>query len=1351
MDLHLSQSSPVAAAAAAHTKKRAEPGAEHEPHGKKARSSGGGGGAAAAAGTPPSRKRKKQAGGAAAAAAADQPEPQMSGRAPAGAKRFKGGAPPLNTAMTALDALLGTQTKYCQVMNHPVREIARERLDILNVWELQFDADQWTSNPFGFTSLRGTHHDTALMILRLIVLFGYLANQVVATKYRKVKGDDGEESTVAEPPQSIVRVTWERVPHKSNPNKFVVYRLRITEYAPPSSSGLFGEFIALLKRNERDLDKQRVAGGVSKGKIPMKPESYTHLTQMEWRKLSLMYNPNMFRPLESRDPAFSVDLYDGNSPFNPTRLFDVAHNLEQARRLDADPRYCDPDTYLQGRGTANLVFGFAEGGKNTWQIAETDLDPRELGTRYLPHMSADRRLYAPEKARFAKQHGLVDPNEIEAKFNLCNLTSINQPANDMDALTKRISDEWKELTSKYAVAGSARHTGDTLLPEFWRARRVKQIEFLEQLGDIISPTGDCPPSMQAIARAMQYYLTQNDNTLCVPHDQWSFNLTRFADERAEDFVTLNSVMDVISSHQDCFLFLCAALHVYARVDMNPHQLQLGPPSVGKSFALILLTRLLLEGTWRMLSYMTPKALAVPGKQNACLIMIMEDAPSSTFGVTGGSGGKGGQKGATSDVENMIKQFLTSKFIAVQTITMEPKRAGEFIRSDTSCVVFAAMNDDSTAFPKPMLSRFCVSISAEDTTQQSDDGGANLVGRAGRAGQAPMVEAMALMGFVWSRRQILIAYLFHMESCGILKTIDVACADMVFAIVARLTAKRGLVITAERRAIDRFRMIVRVLVALNAISLVWSTPDSPVLDTPHSIEHFLLTEKHLFATVEIAIFALGLTSRQWQDNVRAHIILAMKEHWFPRADEAMDKYKTLAPLPYGDVIGADAPTAPAPEVPDGVWIPNLPAGPGASARGPPSKKVLEQLAKPEVQRFLEEKQAYDGMEMERKMWMYDSCQIGGREIPAMPANGARVPTIDDQINFLADQIMPVLPKKYLKAEVVGKIKAMTTDMVSVRRLQCGPYGEPDPDNASEDDYFQQERQQLVIEPGYIRLAIPVLQQAKDGAEVLFQCAQDAVSIIHFMTKSPMTHKVMYAEPEPESQTRYIMRMCVADPNIDKRYVPAEICRISNPAFASGATKVVTQNMLKSVDPNYYDEGNMFRLFSADLPFTVINMDMDVAAALRRADDLGLSAADQHQAPSNDPTVYNRVYHAHYHKNNANRMMYPDCFSERNRPAFLAKWEARFKRSPDDFMSTSEHMRLLRRQQARPSVYDKTPRQIKEERELAFAAAAAAQQRGMEEKKQQWDGEGEGEADPDAIRAAEQAADEAVFAELYQGCD
>jgi hypothetical protein len=63
---------------------------------------------------------------------------------------------------------------------------------------------------------------------------------------------------------------------------------------------------------------------------------------------------------------------------------------------------------------------------------------------------------------------------------------------------------------------------------------------------------------------------------------------------------------------------------------------------------------LIEGTWRMTTYMTPKALAVPGKLNACLIMIMEDAPSSTFGVTGGSGGKGAQKGASSDTENMIK-------------------------------------------------------------------------------------------------------------------------------------------------------------------------------------------------------------------------------------------------------------------------------------------------------------------------------------------------------------------------------------------------------------------------------------------------------------------------------------------------------------------------------------------------------------------------------------------------------------------------------------------------------------------------------------------------------------------------
>ena len=72
-------------------------------------------------------------------------------------------------------------------------------------------------------------------------------------------------------------------------------------------------------------------------------------------------------------------------------------------------------------------------------------------------------------------------------------------------------------------------------------------------------------------------------------------------------------------------------------------------------------------------------------------MIFEDAPSSTFGASNGSGSAAGKKQATSDQENLMKQFMTSTDMSVQSITMEPKRASEFFRCETSCVILAALN------------------------------------------------------------------------------------------------------------------------------------------------------------------------------------------------------------------------------------------------------------------------------------------------------------------------------------------------------------------------------------------------------------------------------------------------------------------------------------------------------------------------------------------------------------------------------------------------------------------------------------------------------------------------------------
>jgi len=1096
------------------------------------------------------------------------------------------------------------------------------------------------------------------------------------------------------------------VPHRDNPKVIVCYRLRLVEHGDPTSRhGLLRQLVSLITMNMANDEKAMMASGGAPPKFPKDPSSFTFITQAVWNELCMWHRPDIGKEIRNCPAELLNNICARESPFRPNFAFSPLENLDTARRMGAHPDYCSRDRFFRQDKWGQYGHTFGEDGINTWQIAPHSLDPRTLATTWMANRGPDARLFTREMMEYGKMHDITDPDELRRIFNMtCNTSSQLQEAHDMNNLAKRVKSEIGDLRSKYRaeIQGPKAFADDDddMKPEFYFELLKLRLDHMLLFGEIISPTGDCPPAMQAIAQAMEQYLMRNGGQMCVPMESGYSNISRFQDQRAMEAVTMDQIMTVSTCHADALLYIYSALHVYARVAMNCHHLLLGPPGVGKSFALIILTQLLIAETWRMFTYVTAKALAAPGKTNACLIMIFEDAPSSTFGASGGSGGSGGgKKNATSDQENLMKQFMTSTDMSVQSITMEPKRAAELIRCETSCIILAAMNDPSDMFPAPVLDRFCVTVSAQEESENPDDKYSHMdmsmMAKTQRVGDPAIKAASEVLKAHWARRQMLCAYIFHLESCGILDHIDTSCADAFYSQVAR-AAKRRHINMERARPLTRFRMVVRTLVVLNAIDLLWDSPESPLVGIPFSMDHFLLVNKYLVASVQMAVFAMGLLARQWQDGARSAIVSTMRRHWFPKAKQRIADYNNLKPLrkdgsdPLLDEVLRDAPPAPEGYNPFNFRKPGS-AKPGTRA---PAKDA-------NVRAYEDEMALFDGLRDEKKFWMYDSCVIGGPCLSAMPQSGKSAPTTDDVVQFLADKLHPLLPKKYLLLEVRGKIKSMLSDTVQVRRRKVPLLGNDDEEDEDFLDWHVQDCAQLMIDNGTIRLAMPTLEHADDGSDVIFGCVQEVINIIYAMSQpqpgkpprpgySSLTHaSFLYGETEQRKGSRFVWRMI----HVDKKKV-AEMdrevaCRIYNPSFAEDAVQTATQILLKAQDPDYYDPRAMNRLFSAVNPYTVYDVNMDELAAARRAKLLGLSAEDQHYyGPSNDCTRHDAFMRVHYRQMKGPALMhYPECFETRDQKAFHDKWDKKFAANPASFQASTQLDAMVAEQRNRPSLYDR----------------------------------------------------------------
>ena len=247
-----------------------------------------------------------------------------------------------------------------------------------------------------------------------------------------------------------------------------------------------------------------------------------------------------------------------------------------------------------------------------------------------------------------------------------------------------------------------------------------------------------------------------------------------------------------------------------------------------------------------------------------MIRFFEDVFPAMLGI------QGNMKGATTsntDMEAIIKAWLTSGELNAQVLDTSEGRTSLDIRSKCGAVINAATNASLDSASGSMKSRYqCNTWQSQDRIE-----GGGLIGKANKKPNQRLREEQDAFIRRMRRNQSLIAVIFHLIYVGILPEIDLTAANIIFSETLKEAKAIGLSDTDDIRNYERLQMVCRVLVVLDAIGIIWDAPDSIIGDCPHEQKHFLLAERYLRSNVEHAVLTLGLLNNQYE-NVLVHTII-----------------------------------------------------------------------------------------------------------------------------------------------------------------------------------------------------------------------------------------------------------------------------------------------------------------------------------------------------------------------------------------------------------------------------------------------------------------------------------------------
>lgn len=585
----------------------------------------------------------------------------------------------------------------------------------------------------------------------------------------------------------------------------------------------------------------------------------------------------------------------------------------------------------------------------------------------------------------------------------------------------------------------------------------------------------------------------------------------------------------------------------------------------------------------------------------------------------------------------------------------------------------AMNEDSSVFAAAMLQRFWVNVWGE---QDCSEDGPNMLATNARTHDPAVKKAFEAMKLFWRRNQMLLCEIQLRIATGVMVDVNFKACGLFFGMVGAHMKATNHINMSDNRKFERFKAIVRVLVIMDAIDLVWDSALSPIKEVPHMLTHLLLVEKHLVATKEHAIFAIGLLSNQWEDTLRIDVVATMKKLFFPNCQGKID---ALSEPVAAEIAEVDVPM-PDLELPPGKYIP-------AMFKKNRSAKDKAMDDDPDVRAAKEAKAVYDGDLDRRRNWMYDTCMMGSHTIPMPPSGfGGKPAPVGDVVTAIANQLIKHLKSRPLKSEVEAVLYGLMRDTSDETRTIYH-----DGNKAITTQEPVRGVSALQIEGDRIRMSLRVLDTAC-RPDVLYQSVKAVADMLEDETSGGTTF--LYGDPELE--LKWIWRTIeakkaseeelAANPELAK--LEKSLRRIWSADFADDVMRNMVLSFLRSIQPDTPD-AFMKELFQSNTPWINVDMDIDLDAIQVHSRELGLNKAAREAQPSNNPRTTDDILREHFEA----RLVYPKDIPSRDKQAVKDKWNKLERRRPQDFSMRSRYDKAIEQDEAfeapEPVVLDYAP--------------------------------------------------------------
>jgi len=417
-------------------------------------------------------------------------------------------------------------------------------------------------------------------------------------------------------------------------------------------------------------------------------------------------------------------------------------------------------------------------------------------------------------------------------------------------------------------------------------------------------------AFQATKKWGRDYLARNSGSMYREFPKTTSNLSLFNDYMAKLLVDLEYVYKCNTVHSKTILALLAHLNSTdpAR-EIKAHLFMLGPAGSSKSFSLLLVAKLAIEGTVSVRTYMTAKSDTASGSQDGTTVIIEEM-----------QGDLASKDGANTTQQAIFKARLCSGYttVAEPYYNAEGQRSQRTLYCRSNCTFVVASNMKRRDVSGPIEDRFIMMPSMEEF--RSDRELTQLICSV----DPPELSALRKMvteNFRWMQYHI--SMINSLIQCGVLPAVSLPFTMVVLPEIHKYAKKLGVTNTQRPRPTARLKAIMRTLVLIRAVLYVFGSPISPLAPTSthtarlathppptlvewsnwkpppsagteHRPEHYLEVLPYLNdSDPSLLVFAVGILKHQWEPPMLSDIVQVLSKDspstsWEEKEDSGDDE-------------------------------------------------------------------------------------------------------------------------------------------------------------------------------------------------------------------------------------------------------------------------------------------------------------------------------------------------------------------------------------------------------------------------------------------------------------------------------